>query len=369
MYILLLTILVSASITIFLLPRILLLSVKHRVLDGHDERKVHTVEASRLGGVSFLPAILISVTVGFIAVDSFGVGWSEATFTRDTLLVMSALVILFFAGVYDDIVGVDYKIKFLCQFISATIIVAAGCYIKGVDSLLGIGGLPTYVSVPLSVLVIVFITNAINLIDGIDGLASLLSIMAFMAYGIVFFRYQDYGLAICCMAALGALIPFCYLNLFGLKARSSTKIFMGDGGTYVIGLLIAIMAISLWNYSATPAYAPDVPAKFSWVVAYSMLIVPCFDVLRVMLRRARKHRSLFRADMSHFHHKLLAMGLSPRRVLVEILGINLTFLIINYFLVMLSLNITLIITIDMVLWVLMHVELSRIIEKKIKGRK
>lgn len=353
------TLLFSSAVVLYFLPRILLLSLKNKILDKIDSRKVHSTAACRLGGASFLPAIVLSVIISSLYFTDFAPVGIDVELTRCSLLIICSSMILYFVGIYDDIVWLRYKEKFLFQFITAALVIGSGCYITDLNGLCGIGHIPGVVGIPLTFVLIVFITNAINLIDGIDGLASMLSMMAFIAYGVMFYLNGNYINCIFCVAALGALGPFWHHNVLGLRKGVKAKIFMGDGGALVIGFILSVMAVKLWNSTSMEGSRYGYISDYSWVIAFTMLIIPCFDVLRVMLHRVREHNSPFLPDKNHFHHKLMAFGLSARRSLVVLSIINVAFLVINYSLATTHIDITFIVVADVVIWVAMHIYLSR----------
>ncbi len=363
MYILLITLILSAGIVLYVLPRLLLISLKNGILDKIDSRKIHTVRASRLGGVSFYPAIFIAIIIAYVIGDNFGFAGFEFSLSNEFLVLLCSSLALYMVGVYDDIMGVGYRKKFTFQAVAATMIVAAGCYVDDFNGLLFIGQVPDYVGVVISWLLIIFVINAINLIDGIDGLASMLSMMAFAMYGLMFYLCDDNLRCVLCVALFGALAPFWHHNVFGVRRGTTSKIFMGDGGAFLVGFILAILAIDLWNSSSLTGARNGYISDYSWVVAYTMLIIPCFDVLRVILYRLRIKQPLFKAGKHHFHHKLMAIGLSPRRSLVVLLVINALFIAINAALAVNHIDINIIVLIDVALWLAIHQVLTRKIKR------
>ena len=190
----------------------------------------------------------------------------------------------------------------------------------------------------------VFIINAINLIDGIDGLASGLSIIALSVLGSLYLYYSQWVYAMFAFSALGTLLPFFYYNVFG-KADRCTKIFMGDTGSLTLGYMLAFLTISY--ATVNPQIHPYFEGAI--IVAFAPLIVPAFDVFRVMLIRARNHKPLFIADRNHIHHKCLDAGLTCKKAVVYILGLACVFCILNMALIN-TINNNLILFLDILLW-------------------
>ncbi|MFI3304100.1 MAG: MraY family glycosyltransferase [Rikenellaceae bacterium] len=346
----------------YFLPRLLYISLKIKIFDRVDNRKIHSTSASRLGGASFLPAIAVTSFLTCIISDYFNLT-DSFQLTNDSLLIICLAVIIYCVGIYDDIVGMRYPEKFFFQFLVATIAVLLGGYITNFNGLFGVERVSTFVGIPFTIFLIVFITNAINLIDGIDGLSSMLSIMAFALYGVMFYLERDYVDSMLCFASLGALAPFWHHNVFGVRRGISSKIFMGDGGALVIGFILSIMAIKLWNSSALVGEQYNYISDYSWIAAFTMLIIPCFDVLRVMLHRIKEHQPLFLPDKHHFHHKIMALGFTPRASLVILLIINVVFFTLNLVLATRHIGITTIVFLDVVLWLIIHITLSHKIKK------
>lgn len=336
---------ISIVLTGVLIPKILLISFRKNLFDVPDSRKIHTSTVPRLGGLAFMPSIFfaIAVLVGLNRFMLTNLHVPYFVFNPVTLCFgMCAVMIIYLVGIADDLIGVKYRAKFAAQVIAALFIVSTGMWIHDLDGFLGIYQLPSWVGVPLSILVIVFIMNAINLIDGIDGLASGLSAIAFILYTVVFYAAGQIIYAIACCAILGTLIPFFYYNVFG-DAKINKKIFMGDTGSLTTGLMLSFMAFHICNMRI-----PHVLWHYDmFVVAFSPLIIPCFDVLRVFGNRILHHHNPFTPDMTHIHHKLLACGLRQRYAMIIILLASLVFTAVNVLLAA-YLNITWLVIIDLV---------------------
>lgn len=347
---------ISSAFVSLSLPKIVLLSLKKKFLDGIDHRKIHTKSASRLGGITFLPAIFISVFLCTSLSNIFGI--ATYTYTNDFIIEMCATCIIFITGLYDDVIGLKYHRKFALQIFVSALIVLSGTYINSFNGLLGIWEIPSYVGIPLTLVLIVFITNAINLIDGIDGLAASLSIMALFCFGYLFSVSFQSLYVIISFATLGVVMSFLYNNLLGIRKRSETKIFMGDSGSFIIGFILSFLTIKLWN--APLEFGDDliIASDYFPSIAFTVLIIPCFDVVRVILYRYKRHKPLFIADKSHFHHKLLALGMSSREALKVLLLLNLFFVVVNIILTnIVSINV--IVAIDVLIWSIIHVIITK----------
>lgn len=348
----------SMVIVAALLPRILLLSLRKRLVDPMGERKIHHSTASRLGGVAFLPAISVSVLTCFSLLNVCS--GEEIDFSSMLMLELTSLMMLYIVGLYDDLVGLPYRSKFIVQIVTALLVVVSGNYIQyfyGVDYTYE---MPIFLGVPLTLLLIVFITNSINLIDGIDGLASMLSLLALMTYGVLLYIAGEVLSAAICFSTAGALVPFWCHNVFGFRRGVSSRIFMGDGGALVIGFILSVMAIKVWNLDVS--VGQFVHIDLFHILAYTMLFVPCLDVVRIVIHRYRDKQPLFMPDKNHIHHKFMALGYSQRRALWNIVGIQIGFVLMNVILSVV-LNIVYILVIDLVVWTILHIFISKKIKK------
>lgn len=356
-----LSFLFSAAVTSVMIPRIILISFKKRLFDTVDERKVHSGIVPRLGGVAFAPSLVISCALLFGLSTLLGshVQGPAGVASIHLALGLCALLLLYFEGVTDDLVGVGYKVKFLMQFLCAALVAGSGIWLNDLCGLFGLHALPWYVGQPLSVLLIVYVINAVNLIDGIDGLASGLSMVALFFLGALFSSAGNYVSACIAFAMLGALVPFFYFNVFG-KADRHNKIFMGDCGSQVVGLVLGTLAVWFCMYTGEEGNGSYPNAL---VVAFSLLMIPCLDVVRVMLGRIRRGKNPFLPDKTHIHHKLLALGMSHRTAMITILSIDAFFALINMSLAG-TLDINLLLGIDLLLWTVMHVWISKMIKRK-----
>lgn len=340
-----------------LIPQILLIAYRKNLFDSVDERKIHTGQIPRLGGMAFVPVIMISIVSALVV--NVGAGWMyfAETFGLVFMPMLStfiALELLYLVGIADDLIGVKYRAKFVVQLLCAVLLIVAGIWFDDLNGVFGITAVPEWFGWPFTAVVIVFIINAFNLIDGIDGLASGLSSIVCLIYGFTFMFLGCYAYAMVSFATLGVLIPFLYYNVFGNVERHS-KIFMGDTGSLTIGVLLAVMGIKLWTYDGTGEIG-----SHTAVLASSPLIVPSFDVIRVYMLRIRQHHSPFLPDKNHIHHKLLAAGFSPRSAMITIVMVSALLCAFNFALaVYLRININLIVVLDVVLWVLFNLWINK----------
>ena len=352
---------IALLLTGIIIPQILLIAFSKKLFDEVDERKIHKGIVPRLGGIAFLPAIIFSICLVLAVNLSFEMADSASYFencSKQIMYLLCAEMLMFLVGIADDLIGVRYKAKFVCQIICAIFICASGAYIDNMWGVLWIGQLPSWLGWLISGFVVVYIVNAINLIDGIDGLASGLSGIALIFYGIVLTLANEWALSLLVWAQLGTLVPFFYYNVFG-NPKKRKKIFMGDTGSLTVGIMLSFIALSVTNIEA-----PDVTKDYNLLVlAFSPLIIPAFDVVRVYFHRIRQHRNPFLPDKCHIHHKLLALGLSQRASLCAILLSAVLFMLVN---ISLSpwVSATWLILGDVLLWLCGNLLITHAIRKK-----
>lgn len=358
----LLTLIISGGTVAFLLPNIVRIAVKNDLFDLPDERHIHKGKVPRLGGVAFLPAMILAVLVVFTMYASFAGSVTAEDFflpMRQFLIAGIGAVIMYLTGVADDLAGVRYRHKFMAQIVAAALMCVSGVWINNLHGFLGFHAIPMWLGVPLTILVTMLIINSINLIDGIDGLASGLCILGVGAFAAVFIRHGFSRFSIVAFSAIGCLLPFYAYNVFGTVERNN-KIFLGDTGSLFMGYLLAFFAIKTTTIIPISA---ETNQSFYLVFAYSLLMLPVFDVLRVFMKRIRRTRNPFLPDKTHIHHKFLAIGCSMRQARWVIFLIAALFFGMNIILCHFGLNINLIVLLDIIIWCSYHMLLTRMIMK------
>ena len=353
--------LIAVVLARIIIPRILIISLRKRLFDTPDARKVHKRPVSRLGGVSFFPVILFTGT--FLIGICYMTRWVSlvdiARHWVQILFMCTGLTLLFIVGIADDLIGVRYRQKFLVQIFAAAMFPLAGLYVNDFYGMFGIYSISVYIGVPLSILLVVFITNAINLIDGIDGLASGLSIVALFVYGNLFIYNGLWLYSLLAFTTIGVLLPFFYYNVFG-QAERGKKIFMGDTGSLTLGFILSFLTI---KYTMNQYVMMNFNYNGAILVAFSVLLVPCLDVIRVVIRRVRNGKSPFEPDKNHIHHKFIALRMSQHQALCFILSIAWLFIMTNTLLAP-YLSVTVLFLLDVAVWTAMHFYITAKITKK-----
>ena len=350
----------AVSLGMVIIPRILVISHKKRLYDVPDARKVHTMPVPRLGGLSFFPVILMSMflVIGF-RLYFWDMDTSSLSFNMlyEYLFLFVGMTLLYLVGVCDDLVGVGYRYKFAVQIAAAFLLVLSGNWFDSFGGLFGIYSVPVWVGVPFTVFIVVYITNAINLIDGIDGLASGLCCIALSVLSVIFFLRGQYVYALLAICTLGILMPFWCYNVFG-NANRGHKLFMGDAGSLTLGYVISFLII---HQCVAKEVSPTLSYPYM-VVAFSTVLVPLLDVIRVVLHRLREHKNPFLPDKNHFHHKLLRTGMRVRVVMVCIIAISAFFILLNSSLAW-RVDITYLFFLNLFCWSILHVGLNGLIKR------
>ena len=350
----------AVSLGMVIIPRILVISHKKRLYDVPDSRKVHTTPVPRLGGLSFFPVILMSMflVIGF-RLYFWDMDTSSLSFNMlyEYLFLFVGMTLLYLVGVCDDLVGVGYRYKFAVQIAAALLLVLSGNWFDSFGGLFGIYSVPAWMGMPFTVFIVVYITNAINLIDGIDGLASGLCCIALSVLSVIFFLRGQYVYALLAVCTLGILMPFWCYNVFG-NANRGHKLFMGDAGSLTLGYVISFLIIHM---SVTNEVSPTLSNPYM-VIAFSTVLVPLLDVIRVVLHRLREHKNPFLPDKNHFHHKLLRTGMRVRVVMVCIIAISAFFILLNSSLAW-RVDITYLFFLNLFCWSILHVGLNGLIRR------
>jgi UDP-GlcNAc:undecaprenyl-phosphate GlcNAc-1-phosphate transferase len=302
---------ISAVVTYGLAVLIWKLSTRYRLYPKIRARDVHTRPTPRLGGV----AMFIGMVVAFAVASRLGNFSIVFTEPGKVFGLFGAALIIVLIGVADDLWDLDWLTKLAGQIIAAGLLAWQGVQI----STLPIGGqtiVSPYVSLTITVFAIVLVMNAINFIDGLDGLVAGVALIANSVFFVYTYRLQadaqtDYfNLASLTTAVLiGACIGFLPLNFH------PAKLFMGDAGALLVGLLMAASAVSVTGQVDPGTLTqPDrftaylLPAFIPIVLPFAVLVVPLLDFGLAIMRRLRAGKSPFSADRKHLHHRLLDMG-------------------------------------------------------------
>ena len=302
----------------FLIPKIRAKALKFNLKDTPDIRSSHTIPVPTFGGVVFY--------ISYILVLFFAQSLDS---NHVSITLIASISILFFTGLLDDFKNLSPKIKFLCQIIGVALLMFQPDFrILSLHGLMGIYEIPLYVSVGGSMFFLLGLINAFNLIDGIDGLTGITGVIvasfySYLLYNLGYFFYFSIGLAT--IATLLAFLRFNFSN--------KRKIFMGDTGSLVIGLVLGVLTLKLLSvddtaYGSLSFYRAQLPLFLT-----AVLFVPLLDTMRVMFLRLTKGVSMFKPDRNHLHHIIVDFGLSHRKASFFIGFVNFFVALIMFFVI------------------------------------
>lgn len=303
---------ISFIITYLAIPAIMRVAKEKKLYDLPDARKLHTKPIASLGGVG--------IFIGFFLATLLTISKGES---QEFQFFFASAIVIFFLGLKDDILILSARKKFLGQLAATAILVHLGnVRIDGMHGFFGLGHIPLPLSYLVSYITIIVVVNAYNLIDGVDGLAGSLGVLTMSIFG-GYFLYAGLPLySLLAFAMTGSLVAFLVFNYH------PAKIFMGDSGSLLIGLLNAILVIKFINVADSPAV--KFPIGSAVALGFAILIVPLLDTLRVFSIRIAKGRSPFSPDRNHIHHLLLDRGLNHKYVTFSCLGLNVAFIAMAY---------------------------------------
>ena len=271
---------VAVVLTILLIPPLISVAGRIGAVDYPDVRKVHAMPVPRIGGLGMIVGALVPI-LAWLSLDD-----------RVVSFLAGAVIIAVF-GLWDDRADLDYRIKFLGQLAAVLLPVLFGgvviSHVPFVDT-----ELPGWIAIPLTIVLLVGVTNAINLSDGLDGLAAGLSLVSLAAIALLAYMAGGHVLLGVTLAIAGCVFGFLRYN------THPASVFMGDIGSQFLGFSVGVLAVLLTQV-VNPALSP--------LLILLLLGLPVLDTLTVMFQRLREGRSPFTPDKNHLHHRLLAAGL------------------------------------------------------------
>ena len=309
----LLTASVAFIITFLSIPVVMQVAEKKKLYDIPDERKLHTRLIASLGGVG--------IFAGFILASLLSI---QGSINPEFQAYFAAAIVIFFLGLKDDIMILSASKKFVGQLLAASIIIHLGdLRLDSLHGLFGVEKVSEGFGLAITYLTIIVVMNSFNLIDGVDGLAASLGILSMIVFGIYFFFADMQAYALLSFAMAGSLTAFIIFN------HHPAKIFMGDSGSLMVGMINSILVIKFILVADKPL--ATVPMNAVVAIGFAILIVPLLDTIRVFSVRIINGRSPFSPDRNHIHHLLLDRGLNHAAVTFTCVAINVLFILLAYF--------------------------------------
>jgi len=335
---LILVFITSFFVVLLSTPSLIKVAILKRLFDAPgDTRKIHSRMIPTIGGIIIFAATIFSYSL-----------WFPSQYIHDSIelirsmddykFIVSTVLVMFFVGVKDDIIGTAPVKKLVAHvLVGMVLILMADIRIVSMHGLFGVYVLPHWASVFLSLFTYIVVVNAFNLIDGVDGLAGGVGLIASAAFGSWFALAGDYAMACLGFSLAGSLLGFLIFNF------SPAKIFMGDSGSLTIGLIVSILAIKLINYDITLIPNSAIVYISKPIFAMAVLVYPLVDTLRIFIYRAVRGVSPFSADRNHLHHRLIDIGCSHVKTVVIIYFVNILIIALTFLSVFLEANYTLIV--------------------------
>lgn len=279
---------VALAVAYFITPQVKQLAIRVGALDAPDARKVHTTLIPRMGGLAiyagFVLAVLASMHVN-----------------REIFGLLAGGTTILIIGIIDDMKTLSAKVKLAGQILAAIVLVLFDIRIEWLTNPFGDMLYVEYLSIPLTILWVVGLTNTVNLIDGLDGLAAGVSTIAAITILLVAVQQNFWTVAVLMAALAGSALGFLQHNF------NPAKIFMGDTGSMFLGFMLAAVSVLGTVKSA---------ATIAMIVPIVALGLPIMDTAFAIIRRYSNGQPIFKPDKGHLHHRLLAMGLTQKQAVL-----------------------------------------------------
>ena len=296
--------LLAMSVTMALIPPLMQAAARWQFLDAPGARKVHTTPVPRVGGIAMAAGTLLALVL-------------SGNFTQPMPAYLTGVLVLLLFGVWDDRVTLSAGPKLLGQVIAVLVIMIWGDVTIATMTLTERHDLPQWISWPLTFLFLIGVTNAINLADGLDGLAGGTTLLSLSALALLAFTSGTPFVGVVAVVIVGAILGFLRYN------THPARVFMGDGGSQILGFSAAVLAVVLTQDELTP---------LSSALPLLLLGIPIIDTLMVMTQRVLEGRSPLQADRNHIHHRLLALGFDHHEAVIGIYLVQASLFVTAWFL-------------------------------------
>jgi len=301
------------------IPKLIQFALKLKLLDAAGDRSSHQVSTPFFGGIAIFTGIICSLLF-----------WADNFENIQYTLV--SILIVFIVGLIDDLRAITAFKKLIGQILATLVLILLGdLQIDNMHGVLGIYELPIWASVSFTIFVVIVIINGFNLIDGIDGLAGGLGLISSFCFGVIALLMNQIDIALISFTLMGALLGFLKYNIF------PARIFMGDTGSLVVGMILSILAINCIKYGlvnenySSPNVGP--------LLAISFLAIPLFDSLRVFIVRAINGNGPLTAARDHVHHTLIDLGIGHKYSSLILFAVSVIIISLTYLLIKLNVNI------------------------------
>jgi len=312
--------LISAFLITYLaIPKLIYFAEKLSLFDTAGDRASHKGSTPFFGGIAIFTGIICSLLF-----------WADI---ENIQYILVSILIVFIVGIIDDLRQITAFKKLIGQIIATLILIFLGdIQIDSMHGVLGVYDLPIWIGTLFTVFVVIVITNGFNLIDGIDGLAGGIGLVSSFSFGVIALIMEQADIALIAFTLMGALFGFLKYNVF------PARIFMGDTGSLVVGMILSILAINCIQYGlVTETF--KLPNKGP-LLAISFLAIPLFDSLRVFVIRSIKGNGPLVAGRDHIHHALLDLGYGHKYTSIILCTISVFLILGSYFLLEYNVNVS-----------------------------
>ena len=305
-------------ITYVAIPKVIFFAEKLRLLDEAGIRASHKGSVPIFGGIAIFTGIIFSLLF-----------WADI---ENIQYLLVSILIVFFVGVIDDLLELSPLKKLVGQVMATLIIIFLGdLKIDNMHGVLGVYDLPIWLGTLFTIFVVIVITNGFNLIDGVDGLAAGIGVISSFSFGVIALLMDQSDMAIVAFTLMGSLLAFLKYNFY------PAKIFMGDTGSLVVGMILSILAINIIRYGLVTETI-KLPNKGP-LLSIVILAIPLFDSLRVFVARIIKRRNPLSAGRGHIHHALLSLGLGHKKTSFILYLFTISMIVFSYFLFDVNVNV------------------------------
>ena len=311
--------LTALLISYLAIPKLIYFAEKLRLLDDAGDRSSHKGSTPFFGGIAIFTGIICSLLF-----------WADI---ENIQYILVSILIVFIVGVIDDLRQITAFKKLIGQIIATLILIFLGdIHIDSMHGVLGVYDLPLWIGTLFTVFVVIVITNGYNLIDGVDGLAGGIGLVSSVSFGVIALIMEQTDMALIAFTLMGALLGFLKYNFF------PARIFMGDTGSLVVGMILSVLAINCIKYGlVTETFKLQNKGP---LLAISFLAIPLFDSLRVFVIRSVKGDGPLVAGRDHIHHAFLDLNYGHKYTSLVLCAISAFLILVSYFLLEYNVNVS-----------------------------
>mgnify|MGYP000713459744 CR=1 FL=1 len=311
--------LTALLISYLAIPKLIYFAEKLRLLDDAGDRSSHKVSTPFFGGIAIFTGIICSLLF-----------WADI---ENIQYILVSILIVFIVGAIDDLRQITPFKKLIGQIIATLILIFLGdMHIDSMHGVLGVYDLPLWIGTLFTIFVVIVITNGYNLIDGVDGLAGGIGLLSSFSFGVIALIMEQTDMALIAFTLMGAIFGFLKYNVF------PARIFMGDTGSLVVGMILSILAINCIKYGlVTETFKLQNKGP---LLAISFLAIPLFDSLRVFVIRSIKGNGPLVAGRDHIHHAFLELNYGHKYTSIVLCAISAFLILVSYFLLEYNVNVS-----------------------------